>query len=134
MRRIIALLGLATLTACGGSDGTSPSQTQTQSKTFTGTYVLQSVNGKSLPYTWTYSNGDYLTIRSYSLSIGSAGSWTSTTSTVSSTGGQLVDQPTGGQSGTYTYDAATKFVSLISEDQSTVLSGSASAERRIIFA
>ena len=128
MRRVVSLLSLAALAACGGSDGTSPSQTQTQAKSFTGTYVLQTVNGKALPYTWTYSTGDYLTVRSYRLSIGAAGSWTSTTSTVSSTGAQLLDQPNGGQSGTYTYDAATKSVSLISQDQSTVLSGSVSAD------
>lgn len=128
MRRVVSLLAFAALVACGGSDGTSPSQAQTQAKSFTGTYVLQTVNGKPLPVTWTYATGDYLTVRSYRLSIGAAGIWTSTTSTVSSTGGQITDQPSGGQSGTYTYDAATKSVSLISQDQSTVLSGSVSAD------
>jgi hypothetical protein len=126
MRRIVALLGLATLAACGGSDSPSPSQTQARS--FTGTYVLQTVNGKPLPYTWTYGSGDYLTIREYRLSINGTGSWTSTTSTVSTTAGQLTDQPNGGQSGTYSYNATTKSVFLISQDQSTVLSGSLSTD------
>ena len=40
----------------------------------------------------------------------------------------MSDQPSGGQSGTYTYDASTKAVSIISQDQSTVLSGSVSAD------
>lgn len=127
MRRIAALLLLATLAACGGSDGTSPSQTQ-QSKSFTGTYVLQTVNGKALPFTFTFSNGDFLTIRAYNLTIASGGSWTSSTSTISSTGGQVSDQPNGGQSGTYTFNSSTGAVSIISQDQSTVLTGSASAD------
>jgi hypothetical protein len=128
MRRIAALLVLATLAACGGSDSTSPSQNQTQSKTFTGTYVLQTVNGQALPYTFAFGNGDYNTIRAYNLTIGSAGSWISSTSTVSSTGGQVSDQPNGGQSGSYTYNGSTGAVSIISLDQSTVLSGSVSAD------
>ena len=126
MRRILSLLILATLVACGGSDGTSP--TQTQGKSFTGTYVLQTVNGKPLPVTYTFANGNYLTIRSYRLSIAAGGNWTSTTSTISSTDGQVLDQPNGGQSGSYSYDAPTKSVSLISQDLSTVLSGSVSAD------
>jgi len=127
MRRISALLLLATLAACGGSDSTSPSQNQ-QGKSFTGTYVLQTVNGKPLSYTFSFANGNYLTIRAYNLTIGSAGSWTSSTSTVSSTAGQVSDQPNGGQSGTYTYNASTGAVSIISQDQSTVLSGSVSTD------
>ena len=126
MRRILSLLVLSTLVACGGSDGTSP--TQTQGKSFTGTYALQSVNGQLLPVTFTFSTGDYLTIRSYRLSIAAGGNWSSTTSTISSTGGVVLDQPNGGQSGTYTFDASTRAVSLISQDQSTVLSGSVSAD------
>jgi hypothetical protein len=126
MRRILSLIVLATLAACGGSDSTAPSNS-TQGKTFTGTYVLQSVNGKTLPYT-SYFAGDSLTIRSYSLSIGSGGNWTSTTSEVFTTNGQVTDQPNGGQSGTYTYDASTKAVTIISQDQSTYLSGNVSAD------
>jgi hypothetical protein len=128
MRRITALLGLVILAACGGTDGTSPTQSQTQNKSVTGTYVLQTVNGKPLPYTWTLGGGDYVTLRSYGLTIASGGSWTSTTSLIFTTGGQVTDQPNGGQSGTYTYDASTKAVSLISQDQSSVLSGSVSAD------
>jgi hypothetical protein len=127
MRRIAALLLLATLASCGGSDSTSPSQNQ-QTKSFTGTYVLQTVNAKPLPYTFAFSNGDYLTIRANNLTIASGGSWTSSTSTISSTSGQVSDQPSGGQSGTYTYNASTGAVSIISQDQSTVLSGSVSAD------
>jgi hypothetical protein len=127
MRRIAALLLLATIAACGGSDSTSPSQNQ-QGPSFTGTYALQTVNAQPLPYTFSASSGNYLTIRAYNLTIGAAGSWTSSTSTISSIGGQVSDQPSGGQSGTYTYDASTKAVSIISQDQSTVLSGSLSAD------
>ena len=59
MRRILALVVLATLAACGGrSDATSPSS-QTQNKSFTGTYALQTFNGKALPYTFNFSTGDY---------------------------------------------------------------------------
>jgi hypothetical protein len=127
MRRTAALLVFAAAIACGGSDATAPSH-KTQGPAFSGTYVLQSVNGKALPFTRHFASGDSLTIRSYSISIGGTGSWTSTTSEVFTTNGQLTDQPNGGQSGSYTYDASTKAVTLISQDQSTLLSGSVSAD------
>jgi hypothetical protein len=127
MRRIAALLALATLIACGGSDSTAPPG-QTQGRTFSGTYVLQSINGMPLPYTFGNVTGDYRTVRSYSLTIGSAGSWTATTSTISSTNGQVVDQPNGTLSGSYTYNANTKAVSFTSQDLDTVLSGSVSLD------
>ncbi len=127
MRRIAALLTLATLIACGGSGSTAP-PSQTQGRTFSGTYVLQSINGASLPYTFGNPTGDHSTVRSYSLTIGSAGSWTAATSTVSSTLGQVVDQPNGTLSGSYTYNANTKAVSFISQDLSTVLTGSVSLD------
>lgn len=127
MRRIAALLALATLIACGGSDSTAPPG-QTQGRTFSGTYVLQSINGMPLPYTFGNLTGDYLTIRSYSVSIGGGGSWTATASTVSSTGGQVLDQPNLSLSGSYTYNASTKAVSLISQDLSLLLNGSVSLD------
>ena len=128
MRRILAVLVLAAMAACGGgSDATSPSNT-TQNKTFTGTYALQTINGKALPYTFNFSTGDYLTIRGFNLTIGSAGSWTATTNEVFSTGGQVTDQPNGSLSGTYSYDASSKAVSITSTDQSIVLSGTVSAD------
>ncbi|HEX7977561.1 MAG TPA: hypothetical protein VF461_03110, partial [Gemmatimonadaceae bacterium] len=81
MRRIVALLVLATLAACGGgSDATAPSN-QTPAATFTGTFVLQTLNGKPLPYTSGSLAGDYITTRSYSLTISAGGNWTSATST-----------------------------------------------------
>jgi hypothetical protein len=128
MRRITALLVLATTLACGGgSDATSPGNTS-KGVAFSGSYVLQSVNGKPLPVTWTFNSGDSLRIRSYSISINGSGSWTSTVSQVFSTSGVVTDQPNGGQSGSYTYDAATKEVTLISSDQSTFLSGNISTD------
>ena len=128
MRRIFALLVLATLAACGGgSDATSPSN-QTKGTAFSGNYVLQSVNGKALPATWHFASGDSLRIRSYSISINGSGGWTSTLSQVFTTAGVVTDQPNGGQSGSYTYDASTKAVTLLSQDQSTLLSGSVSAD------
>jgi hypothetical protein len=127
MRRIAALLMLATAVACGGSDATAPPN-QTQVATFTGTYVLQTVNGKPLPVTWNFNSGDYLTIRSYSIAINGSGGWSSSTNEIFTTGGVVTDQPNGGQTGSYTYNAATKAVTLISQDQSTLLSGSVSAD------
>jgi hypothetical protein len=127
MRRIAAILLLAIAVACGGSDATSPPN-QTQGTAFTGTYTLQTVNGKTLPVTWTFNSGDSLRIRSYSISINGSGSWTSTTNEVFSTNGQVTDQPNGGQSGSYTYDAATKDVTLISTDQSTFFNGTVSTD------
>ena len=127
MRRILALLMLATAVACGGSEAVSPPR-QPQGTAFSGTYVLQTVNGKALPFTWNFNSGDSLTIRSYSISIGGSGSWTSATSERFTTGGQVTDQPNGGQSGSYIYDATTKAVTLISTDQSTFLNGSVSAD------
>ncbi|HEX7981732.1 MAG TPA: hypothetical protein VF461_24205, partial [Gemmatimonadaceae bacterium] len=47
---------------------------------------------------------------------------------VASSGGQLVDQPNGTQSGTYTYNASTKAVSLLSQDLLTSFTGSVSAD------
>ena len=93
-----------------------------------GSYVLQSVNGKPLPVTWNFNSGDSLRIRSYSISINGNGSWTSALSQVFSTGGVVTDQPNGGQSGSYSYDAATKAVTLISSDQSTLLNGNVSTD------
>jgi hypothetical protein len=122
MRRIAAILVLAIAVACGGSDATSPSN-QAKGPAFTGTYTLQTVNGKTLPVTWSFNSGDSLRLRSYSISINGSGSWTSATSEVFSTNGQVTDQPSGGQSGSYTYDAATKNVTLISSDQSTFFDG-----------
>ena len=127
MRRIAALLMLVTAVACGGSDVTPP-PSQTQGPAFTGTYTLQTVNGKALPVTWNFNSGDSLRIRSYSIAINGSGSWTSTTNQVFSTSGQVTDQPNGGQSGSYTYDAATKAVTLISTDQSTFFDGTLSAD------
>jgi len=127
MRRIATLLALAIAVACGGSDATAPTN-QTKGASFTGTYVLQTVNGKALPVTFNFNSGDYLTIRGYSLAINGSGGWTSSTNEIFTTAGVVTDQPTGGQTGTYTYDAATKAVTLISQDQSTLLSGSVSAD------
>src|SRR5690242_14625293 len=107
MRRIATLLAFATVVACGGSDATAPPN-QTKGASFTGTYVLQTVNGKALPVTFNFNAGDYLTIRGYSLSINGSGGWTSSTNEIFTTGGVVTDQPNGGQTGTYTYDAATK--------------------------
>jgi len=126
MRRIPALLVLAAALACGGSDAVSPSS-NTTGAAFSGTYVLQSVNGKALPYISHFA-GDSVVIRSYSLSIGGSGSWTSTISQLFTTNGVVTDQPNGGQSGSYSYDASSKAVSLISQDQSTYLSGTVSAD------
>ena len=127
MRRILALVVLATVVACGGSDATSPAK-QTQGTAFSGTYVLQSVNGKPLPVTWNFNSGDSLRIRSYSISINGTGSWTSALNQVFTTGGVVTDQPNGGQSGSYSYNSATKAVTLISSDQSTLLNGSVSTD------
>jgi len=128
MRRILAVLALATLAACGGgSDATSPSN-QTQGNSFTGTYVLQTVNGKALPVTFNFASGDSLRIRGYSITINGSGGWSSMTNEVFSVGGAVTDQPTGGQSGSYTYDASTKAVTIISQDQSTFFTGSVSLD------
>jgi len=127
MRRFLALLVLATAVACGGSEAVTP-PSQSQGPAFAGSYALQTVNGKPLPVTWNFNSGDSLTIRSYSIAINGSGSWTSATSERFTTGGQVTDQPNGGQAGTYTYDAATKAVTLISTDQSTFLNGSVSAD------
>jgi len=127
MRRFASLFALTIAVACGGSDATAP-PTQTQGPGFTGTFVLQTVNGKALPVTWNFNSGDYLTIRGYSISIDGSGGWRSSTNEIFTTAGVVTDQPNGGQTGTYSYDAATKSVTLISQDQSTLLSGSVSAD------
>jgi hypothetical protein len=71
IRRLVALLALATLGACGDS-GTGPNSTQLE-----GTYSLRSINGSPLPYT-VQSGVNSITLTSDVITIASNGTWTET--------------------------------------------------------
>jgi hypothetical protein len=119
MRRAIAFLFL--VVACGcGSDSTSPTDT------FRGDFVLQTVNGKPLPYTWTYTGGAFYTLKSYSITVIPGGSWLSAVSYSYSDQGQIVNRPNGGEAGTFTYIPGSGFVSFISIDKTTNFTGTRS--------
>lgn len=125
MTRRLATLALAALVACGG-ESTAPSST------FQGDYVLQTVNGQSLPYTWTFSATASYTLRGYRLSIVPPSSWLSAVSYTTTSGGQVIDRPNGGELGSFTFTPGSGFVSLLSQDQTTFLTGTLSPDGRTL--
>lgn len=67
MRRLILSLAALALTACGGSDVTTPGETKPAVNSIAGVYTLKTVDGASLPFT--FSDGfivmtDVMTLRS----------------------------------------------------------------------
>ena len=72
MRRLVALLALVTLGACGSDSGTG-----VNSDNLEGTYSLRSINGTPLPYT-VQSGLNSVTLTSDIITIASNGSWTET--------------------------------------------------------
>lgn len=126
MRRLAFLVATASVVACGGSDATTPGQG------FRGDYTLQTVNGKSLPYRWDFAGGNYYVLRSYRFTILPGGGWLSAISYSYTDQGKIIDRPTGGEAGTYTYTPGTGdgFVSLLSQDQTTFLIGTVSLDER----
>lgn len=70
IRRLVALLALVTLGACGSDSGTGVSSTNIE-----GTYSLRTVNGSPLPYT-VQSGNNGVTLTSDVITIAGNGTWT----------------------------------------------------------
>ena len=70
LRRLVLLLTLATLGACGSDSSTSPTADGIE-----GTYSLRTVNGLTLPFT-IQSGPNSLTLESDVITIAGNGSWT----------------------------------------------------------
>lgn len=72
MRRLFAVLALATAVACGESSGTDPG-----SATIAGTYSLTTVNGKPLPFV--YQEGNVTaTLTADVITLSTTNTWTET--------------------------------------------------------
>lgn len=125
MRRLFAIVALVTLVACG-SDSTAPGDD------FRGDFVLQTINGKPLPYTWTFTGGSVYVMRAYRFTILPGGSWLSAMNYSYTDKGTLVNVPAGGETGTFTYTPSTGFVSLLSRDQTTFFTGTVSGNTMTI--
>ena len=107
--------------ACGG-DSTRPEDA------FRGDYVLQTIGGKPLPYTWTFTGGNYYRLNSYRITIIPGGSWLSSMNYTYTDQGQVINRPNGGETGTFTYTPSSGFVSLISQDKTTFFTGTVSGD------
>ena len=115
----ITLLALAT----GCTEGTAPIQAE-------GEYVLQSVNEKALPYTWSYpATSSSYTLRSQRITVRAGGTWTSSTSHVFVYPGLTRDATNDVDGGTYTFDGASGALVLGSTTSVTALVGSVSGRR-----
>jgi hypothetical protein len=121
----LATFALLVVVACG-ADSTSPADS------FRGDYVLQTINGQSLPYTWTFTGGNYYRLNSYRLTIIPGGSWISALDYAYTDQGAVVNRPNGGETGTFTYTPSSGFVSLISQDQTTFFTGTVSGAQMTI--
>ena len=100
-RARVALLALFVVVAVAGcTEGTEPIVVE-------GEYVLQSVNDAALPYTWTYpATSSSYTVRSQRITVGSGGTWTSSTSQLFVYPGLTRDETNALDGGTYTLDGA----------------------------
>jgi hypothetical protein len=72
MRRLFAVLALATLAACGSDTATNPNNDAVE-----GAYSLNTVNGKPLPFT-IQANGVTIVLTSDVLTVSENGSWVET--------------------------------------------------------
>ena len=98
-----------------------------------GEYVLQNVNDKALPYTWTYpATSSSYTLRSQRITVRSDGAWTSATSHVFVYPGLTRDETNGLDGGTYTFDATSGALVLGSTNSVTALVGTVSGRRLTI--
>ena len=127
MRRALSL-ALAIVVACG-SDATEPQST------LSGDYVLQTLNGQALPYTWTLAPDEFYRIYNYRLSItpasgsaGNTGTWKSAFYDRYSDQGQVIDRPNVVEFGSYAYTPSTGAVSLLSHDERRNFTGQVSAD------
>ena len=114
MRRFRALpyvLAAVLLAACGSDGVTTPEE----KKAPTGTFTLQSVNGKSLPYSFTTAEdgpGVVFTINSDFIKLELDGKFGETTTVSVTESGQTIGPATLVVSGTFVYTAATNAITL----------------------
>lgn len=121
--RRLGLAGLVLLAACGGESTAPKAGLQ-------GEFVLQTVNGQSLPYTWNDASGGFYRLNSYRFSIipsapdlVASGGWLSSIDYAYTDRGSVVSVPDGGESGTWYYTERTQSVVLVSRDGTTSFSG-----------
>jgi hypothetical protein len=110
MRRLVALLALATAVACGG-DSTSPSAT------VTGSYSLRTVNGSPVPYTVIQIGADKYEIVSDVVTINEGGTWSETGTDRTTQNGQVTNG-TITDGGTYTLNGTA--ITFVSTESGTV--------------
>ena len=85
MRKLLAVLALVAVAACGGDSGTNPN-----SDSIEGTYSLRTINGSPLPFT--VQSGTYsYTIKTDVITIASNGSWTETYTYTETANGQTTN-------------------------------------------
>jgi hypothetical protein len=124
MKRFFAVpaLALATLAAIG-CELTGPLSG------LEGDYVLQTINGQTLPHTSTFAGGDFYTVRSYGMRVMRGNQWNYATSYSSSSNGVNVSLGYGKGTGTYTYTPPSnielvgsemRFTGTVSGDQLTL--------------
>ena len=111
MRRIAALLVLATVLGCGGDSSTSPADT-----TVSGTYTLRTVNGIPLPFTVLQSDSLKFEIIGDAFTLKDDKTWSEAGMTRTTDAGQVSTDAIA-DSGTYVLRGST--VTLISANGST---------------
>ena len=114
MRRLVALLALVTLSACGSDSTTSPN-----SAAIAGTYSLKTVNGSALPFL-IQSGTNSVKITSDAITIADGGTWSENGAYTQTINGQTSNQVVsdGG-----TWVRAGTQLTLVSSDSSTSYSG-----------
>ena len=121
--RIATLLPALVLAAAACTDGTGPVLSA-------GDYVLERVNDRPLPYTWTYpETSSSYTIRYQRITIGAGGVWTSSTSHVLVYPTLTRDETNHLDGGTFTFDDGSGALTLGSSKTMAVLVGTASGRR-----
>jgi hypothetical protein len=83
MRKLLAVLALGALAACGGDSSTGPSSS------ISGTYSLKSVNGEVMPAVLGQAGSDKYEITSGSLSITNGTAYTVSLNSRTTVGGQV---------------------------------------------
>jgi hypothetical protein len=109
MRRLVALLVLATALGCGGDSSTAPKDT------VAGTYTLQTVNGIPLPFTVIQLDSVKFEIINDSFTLTADKNWTEAGQSRTTLSGQVTTDPIA-DSGTYVLSGTT--ITLISANGS----------------
>jgi hypothetical protein len=117
MRRIRALpyvLAAVLLTSCGSDSATNPSET-----TLSGVFVLQSVNNKPLPYSYTTieaGNAVVFSLTSDRITLQEDGNFAESMAVTVTQGNQTTGPAIIPSSGTYVYSSSTNAITLRASD------------------